>query len=212
MPRPNKEPCFVLDAWYGESLSCIVVAYSEFGYSVDFTYWEKEVAEICERGRGRVQVPLWAALDPDATLISSAGPVGNSGRADPQVLSGVRAKAETRPETAWQMLCAPKGGSLVVTNVNEFATLRSGTSYYDPIVGEAPLGATLSYTGSRKLAKPARAQQCDSLCHGAIDGTLDGSGQSALRQCFEDDVFWFNVRTTSGQVGWISGKYLEVVQ
>ncbi|HCQ65586.1 MAG TPA: hypothetical protein DIU07_10705 [Rhodobacteraceae bacterium] len=109
-------------------------------------------------------------------------------------------------------VCAPTTDTLEVTNVASFATLRSGTSYDDPLAGQAALGDRLEYTGSRRLSKPSKAGYCDELCRRETSDGLSGSDRSALRRCIDDDVFWLNVRTSSGQAGWMSGKYLELAQ
>lgn len=113
------------------------------------------------------------------------------------------------PPLLGDSICAPAVDDLVVTRVDEFATLRAGTSYDDPVVAQARRGATVAYTGSRKLAKPSKAQRCEDLCRGELDGTLEGSDRAAFSRCIEDDVFWLNVRTARGQVGWMSAKYLR---
>ena len=111
-----------------------------------------------------------------------------------------------------QSICAPAPGTLVVTNVNEFATLRSGTDYYDRLLGEAPLGTAVQYDGARRLAKPTISARCEELCRGEIGGGLAGSDRAELASCIDVDVFWFHVRTDRGQSGWMSAKFLRVGQ
>jgi len=106
-------------------------------------------------------------------------------------------------------ICNPTADTLVVTNVTEYATLRSGTSYDEPEVAKAQLGASVDYTGSRRLSKPSKAARCDQRCREKTGNGLDASGESALDRCIRDDVFWLNVRTASGRVGWMSAKYLR---
>lgn len=107
-------------------------------------------------------------------------------------------------------ICNPAADTLAITNVNEYATLRSGTSYDTPVVVQVLRGAMVEYTGSRRLAKPMKLDRCDALCSDDVAGTLEYSDKQSLERCIRDDVFWLNVRTSNGEVGWMSAKYLRI--
>jgi|GEM_PF-7018308 len=108
--------------------------------------------------------------------------------------------------------CVPKNSWLTITNVQEFATLRSMPGFEKPTVAE------ISFNTSLRLADPGIAllgtsetlDQCRRACTLAQStGSLSVHDIAVLDACFDQNVFWYLLETWDKEIGYVSGRYLR---
>tara|TARA_R110002049_G_scaffold10127_1_gene50087 strand:- start:40676 stop:42133 length:1458 start_codon:yes stop_codon:yes gene_type:complete len=105
--------------------------------------------------------------------------------------------------------CAALQGGAFVTNVTEFANLRAAPAFAAPLVAEVPRDARVSRTDDAFYGADTATPHCMSLCQGAYGGPMDAAQMADLNQCFETNAIWYRVRSDSGVVGFLSGKFLR---
>lgn len=105
-------------------------------------------------------------------------------------------------------ICDPaKGTALRVVGVaaNDTLNLRAGPTASNALVGRLAPGQVATSTGRAAQAKG----QCNTTCSGA-EGGLNDLGRSIAYGCKAKGQIWYEMRSPKGEIGWASGKYLEV--
>ena len=106
--------------------------------------------------------------------------------------------------------CNVYGRPTYVANVQNFVNLRSGQGFDQPVVAELPLDQQLQgVEGPLFLGDPAETAKCDQACYLAGSPDMTPGALRALAQCYEENMMWYGVETSSGLSGYVSGKYLR---
>lgn len=105
-------------------------------------------------------------------------------------------------------ICDPaKGTALRVVGVaaNDTLNVRTGPTSSNALVARLAPGQVVTSTGRAAQAKG----QCYTTCSGAEVG-LNDTGRSIAYGCKAKGQIWYELRSAKGEVGWASGRYLEV--
>ncbi|TXH96833.1 MAG: hypothetical protein E6Q73_13115 [Pseudorhodobacter sp.] len=105
-------------------------------------------------------------------------------------------------------ICDPaKGTALRVVGVaaNDTLNVRTGPTSSNALVARLAPGQVVTSTGRAAQAKG----QCYTTCSGA-EGGLNDTGRSIAYGCKAKGQIWYELRSAKGEVGWASGRYLEV--
>lgn len=108
-------------------------------------------------------------------------------------------------------VCFPTSSDFVVTNVEEYVNIRQSPGFGGTVVEEAPLGSGLTLLASRNVSGVGTSQQirrCQRVCERLQDAPGNQSAQAGVRQCLDDNVLWYRVRTEAGNEGYVSGRFL----
>lgn len=111
---------------------------------------------------------------------------------------------------AFRAGCANNTGRAVITNVRKFTNLRSAATIGGDKVEEVALNAGVEII--QHGAQPdleGISPQCRDLCLRASGSALSQAEENRLNACFDANAFWYRVRTGSGRVGYLSGKFLR---
>lgn len=108
-----------------------------------------------------------------------------------------------------EAICDPaRGTSLTVVGIAAYDTLNMRTgpaSSYALVARIRPGEQGVTSTGRAARAKG----QCETTCQGA-EGGLNDTGRSIAYACKARGSIWYEVRRANGDVGWASGKYLDL--
>lgn len=106
--------------------------------------------------------------------------------------------------------CIPQTTAFTVINVNEFVNIRAQPSFDAPVIAQADIGEALDLFLYNQVFVPSSHSYAHA-CRLACEGTSSGS-QSAVEDtidgCFEQNAYWYGVRTSLGVEGFVSGRYL----
>lgn len=106
--------------------------------------------------------------------------------------------------------CIPQTTAFTVINVNEFVNIRAQPSFDAPVIAQADIGEALDLFLYNQVFVPSSHSYAHA-CRLACEGTSSGS-QSAVEDtidgCFEENAYWYGVRTARGLEGFVSGRYL----
>ena len=93
--------------------------------------------------------------------------------------------------------CAILNQSAAITNVQNFTNLRRQAGLNGQVIGQVPLGATVTVVNPGQFL---RYDRCAAACN--------GSNQNAIRQCIDNNDVWIEVEY-NGRRGFLSRKFLE---
>lgn len=108
--------------------------------------------------------------------------------------------------------CFPDETTFRVGRVEEFVNIRSAAGFSAPLVATAELGSELTLMSAsrvRGVGSSAILAQCERACAQREDGDRSPSNLRVVRQCLDDSVLWYQVRTASGVEGYVSGRFLS---
>jgi len=94
-------------------------------------------------------------------------------------------------------VCYVERQNAEIANVNEFTNLRRQAGLNGQVIGQLPLGATVSIVDPGSYL---RTNRCASPC--------DGNNQSLIDQCIDNNEVWIEVQY-NGRRGFLSRKFLE---
>lgn len=108
-----------------------------------------------------------------------------------------------------EAICDPaRGTPLTVTGVaaNDTLNMRTGPAATYALVSRIRPGEKgVTSTGRASRAKG----QCETTCQGA-EGGLNDKGRSIAFDCKANGKIWYEVRRANGDIGWASGRYLDL--
>ena len=93
--------------------------------------------------------------------------------------------------------CAIEENKSKIVNVQNFTNLRRQAGLNGQVIGQVPLGATVSIVNPGNFLRRDR-------CAGACNGT----NQNAIKQCIDNNDVWIEV-DYNGRRGFLSRKFLE---
>ena len=93
--------------------------------------------------------------------------------------------------------CSVDNGVAKITNVQKFTNLRRQAGLNGQVVGQVPLGATVSVINPGSFL---RYDRCAATCN--------GTNQNAIKQCIDNNDVWIEVQY-NGRKGYLSRKFLE---
>lgn len=93
--------------------------------------------------------------------------------------------------------CFISSSTSIIKNVQNFTNLRRQAGLKGQVIGQVPLGATVSIVNPGSYL---RTNRCASPC--------DGNNQSLIDQCIDDNEVWIEVQY-NGRRGFLSRKFLE---
>ena len=93
--------------------------------------------------------------------------------------------------------CAIEGNKSKIVNVQNFTNLRRQAGLNGQVIGQVPLGATVSVLHPGKFL---RYDRCAAVCN--------GTNQNAIKQCIDNNDVWIEV-DYKGRRGFLSRKFLE---
>lgn len=105
-------------------------------------------------------------------------------------------------------LCVSETGRATVINVQNFTSLRQGTSHETAKLDELPQGSSYAVPRLPTLnVDYDRHATCSKLCQAAAAQQL--YDQAALGQCIDENWMWFELTGPSGRRGYASAKFLD---
>lgn len=93
--------------------------------------------------------------------------------------------------------CSVDNGVAKITNVQNFTNLRREAGLNGQVIGQVPLGATVSVVNPGQFL---RYDRCAATCN--------GTNQNAIKQCIDNNDVWIEVKY-NGRRGFLSRKFLE---
>ena len=126
-------------------------------------------------------------------------------RVDVDALAALGAQSRS---SLWED-CGPYSRTLSVINVKSFVNLRTGPGFDKAIRLEIPLGDAIEFTGEFRVSGSINLNLCRDLCTSAQQSNNSHEDQRLLNGYYENNVFWYEVRTPNGEIGWISGRFLD---
>jgi hypothetical protein len=93
--------------------------------------------------------------------------------------------------------CGFPDANASVTNVQNFTNLRRQAGLNGQVIGQVPLGATVSVVNPGQFI---RYDRCAATCN--------GTNQNAIKQCVDNNDVWIEVQY-NGRRGFLSRKFLE---
>lgn len=93
--------------------------------------------------------------------------------------------------------CDVSQSRAVITNVQNFTNLRRQAGLDGQVIGQVPLGATVSVVNPGNFL---RTERCAATCN--------GTNQNAIKQCIDNNDVWIEVQY-NGRRGFLSRKFLE---
>ena len=99
-----------------------------------------------------------------------------------------------------------------VVNVENFVNLRAVAGFDGTVLREMPLGERLRVMGTGTLHTPggaARSAECREACNAYAMNPSDKAAGDRVQRCIGRNVFWYEVRDRTGQLGYVSRKYLS---
>ena len=130
----------------------------------------------------------------------------------PEVARRIEAQAASTPlETPnFQESCDARVRPIYITNVKNFANVREGVGFEKPVVFEAKKDHRLKGFGDPFVWEAgANAAACRNACIASLNKKADASTRATLKQCHADNTLWYQVETSDGTRGFLSGKYLR---
>jgi hypothetical protein len=115
-------------------------------------------------------------------------------------------------EAAPLTVCYPTATTLEVGRVQEFVNIRQAPGFEQDIVATAALGAELTVVNALQVSGVGASEQireCQTACGHQQSGNQSRAIQDLVRQCLEDNVLWYRVRTDEGLEGYVSGRFLN---
>jgi len=100
-------------------------------------------------------------------------------------------------QDAVKRYCWIEKPSAVITNVQNFTNLRRQAGLNGQVIGQVPLGATVSVVNPGNFL---RTERCAATCN--------GTNQNAIKQCIDNNDVWIEV-DYNGRSGFLSRKFLE---
>jgi hypothetical protein len=93
--------------------------------------------------------------------------------------------------------CATEENKSKIVNVQNFTNLRRQAGLNGQVIGQVPLGATVSVVNPGQFL---RYDRCAATCN--------GTNQNAIKQCIDNNDVWIEVQY-NGRRGFLSRKFLE---
>ena len=93
--------------------------------------------------------------------------------------------------------CAIARSSAEIKNVQNYTNLRQKAGLNGQVIGQVPLGATVSVVSPGSFL---RYDRCAAAC--------DGTNQNTIKQCIDNNDVWIKVQH-NGRSGFLSRKFLE---
>lgn len=156
------------------------------------------------------------ALLPPGTRLVDAETV--SRKIDARVRQSVGTQEEVGLQ-AFRSRCSEMTMTAQVRGVKNFTNLRSAAGFEGEVIGEVALGERVSPVQSTKAGFHVASngtENCRSACEWMTPGpggikALYSAGPDFdfINQCFEGNNIWYQVKTTSGLQGYVSGKFLR---
>ena len=100
-----------------------------------------------------------------------------------------------RPQTT--LACSVDDNVAKISNVQNFTNLRRQAGLNGQVIGQVPLGATVSVVNPGNFL---RYDRCAATCN--------GTNQNAIKQCIDNNDVWIEV-DYNGRRGFLSRKFLE---
>jgi hypothetical protein len=93
--------------------------------------------------------------------------------------------------------CGVENSVATITNVQNFTNLRQQAGLNGQVIGQVPLGASVSVVNPGNFL---RYDRCAATCN--------GKNQNAIKQCIDNNDVWIEVEH-NGRRGFLSRKFLE---
>ncbi|WP_425073965.1 hypothetical protein [Sagittula sp. S175] len=95
-----------------------------------------------------------------------------------------------------------------VVNVDAFVNLRAAAGFDGSVLREVPLGERLRVLGTQSLHMPGGGEACLTACNALAMNPDDTEARASVDSCVSRNLLWYEVQDATGQVGFISRKYL----
>ena len=132
-----------------------------------------------------------SATYPPTTLISELPVVSKSQSSTRVDLT------DTIPNKRSSLSCGVAGRASKIVNVQKFTNLRRQAGLNGQVIGQVPLGASVSVVNPGNFL---RYDRCAATCN--------GTNQNAIKQCIDNNDVWIEVQY-NGRRGFLSRKFLE---
>jgi len=102
-----------------------------------------------------------------------------------------------------------------ITNVNEYANLRRQPDFSAPVIRQVPLGEgvrPLRFDNITVIGQERDRQSCINACQAFARNAEDPAARDRAQQCIQDNMIWYEITDARGNRGWVSRRFLEVVQ
>ena len=103
----------------------------------------------------------------------------------------------TIPNKQRSLSCGIADSAAKITNVQNFTNLRQQAGLNGRVIGQVPLGATVSVVNPGSFL---RYDRCATACN--------GTNQNAIKQCIDNNDVWIEVQY-NGRRGFLSRKFLQ---
>ena len=105
--------------------------------------------------------------------------------------------SSTIPNKQRSLSCGIADSAAKIINVQNFTNLRQQAGLNGQVIGQVPLGATVSVVNPSQFL---RYDRCATAC--------SGTNQNAIKQCIDNNDVWIEV-DYNGRRGFLSRKFLE---
>lgn len=114
-----------------------------------------------------------------------------------QFIALAKAIEDDLQEKDLQRQCFISSPTSTITNVRNFTNLRRQAGLNGQVIGQVPLGASVSVVNPGNFL---RTERCAATCN--------GTNQNAIKQCIDNNDVWIEVQY-SGRRGFLSRKFLD---
>ena len=137
-------------------------------------------------------------LSPDASYLAAHRTPHSSGEHFFQLVKSINEEVlKDQNKDSKPRKCFIDSTQAVITNVQNFTNLRRQAGLNGQVIGQVPLGATVS------VVKPGQFLRYDRCA-----ATCNGTNQNAIKQCIDNNDVWIEV-DYNGRRGFLSRKFLE---
>jgi hypothetical protein len=102
-----------------------------------------------------------------------------------------------------------------ITNVNEYANIRTQPDFSAPVVRQVPLGEAVRAQRADNITiigQERDRQSCFNACQAFGQNAEDRAARDRAQQCINDNMLWYEITDSRGNRGWVSRKFLEAVE
>ncbi|AZV76987.1 hypothetical protein EBB79_03130 [Parasedimentitalea marina] len=165
--------------------------------------WASPLQSIAPRFEMNV---IFEPSTPLSSVQNAAREVQRKGRALAKVVSS--------PVKSLRRRCNNLGMSARVRGVSSFTNLRSQPGLEAAAIGQVELGGIVKpINGQVHLWNTQAGERCETLCEYSAFGLTSLISEQydfeEISQCYDANRFWYEVETENGQVGFVSGKFLQ---
>ncbi len=104
--------------------------------------------------------------------------------------------------------CTPTAASYRIGSVQNFSNMRASPGFGSDVLAEVPLNAQVFAVSPGVSGTRILSDQCKAACDHKSRGRIWEEDLMEIGRCLRENQIWWNVRTRSGQNGWMSTKFL----